>query len=166
MWPLPPDIHYFIKEMHVPVGAGGVHGTSRVPCKFSPRAWTPPKTSPHSSWLFDHGFRVPARPQRPPTFLSLPDIAHASIASFLPDGGTRGPNRLRVSEVSRTHFETYGGSLTRISILYVQGSSTARLAAPASKTEPSRQDKNQFDRQAGEHPSALLGHCPRLLPAR
>jgi len=37
-------------------------------------------------------------PSVPTSFLSLPDIAHASIAAFLPDGND---SRLRISEVSR-----------------------------------------------------------------
>jgi hypothetical protein len=65
----------------------------------------------------------------PASFSSLPDIAHASIASFLPDGDERQASRLRLSEVSRTLFESYGGSLTKIRLSYVEDSSNARLVA-------------------------------------
>jgi len=54
---------------------------------------------------------------------------HASIASFLPDGDERQASRLRLSEVSRTLFESYGGSLTKIWLSYVDDSSNARLVA-------------------------------------
>jgi hypothetical protein len=49
----------------------------------------------------------------PPTFLSLPDLAHATIASFLPDGNKGNASRLRVSEVSRAMLESYGGTNLR-----------------------------------------------------
>jgi len=74
---------------------------------------------------------VPVKPPPAPTlFLSLPDIAHACIASFLPDGDEGGDcGRLRVSEVSRPLVEFYGGTLTIIYIFHREGSSAARLAA-------------------------------------
>lgn len=48
----------------------------------------------------------------PPSFTSLPDVAHGIIASFLPDGHNGPCNRLRVSEVSRALFEFHGASMT------------------------------------------------------
>lgn len=66
---------------------------------------------------------------QPPTgalFLSLPDLAHSSIASFLPGGNRGNDSRLRMSEVSR---QSYGGSLTRMLINFVEDSSATRLAA-------------------------------------
>jgi hypothetical protein len=71
------------------------------------------------------------RIQPPPrlSFLSLPDIAHASIASFLPDGNETEDSRLSVSEVSRALFESYGGSLNEMRVHNVAGRSAARLAA-------------------------------------
>jgi hypothetical protein len=47
-----------------------------------------------------------------PSFSSLPDIAHDGIAPFLPDGDSKHDNRLRVSEVSRALYGSYGGALT------------------------------------------------------
>lgn len=66
---------------------------------------------------------------RPPYFYSLPDVAHGTIASFLSDGYDGGNNRLRVSEVSRRLYESYGGSLTRAFLRYREDGSAARLAA-------------------------------------
>lgn len=78
----------------------------------------------------NHG---PACPRQHPAciwFLSLPDIAHANIATFLPDGNkTHNDTRLRVSEASRALLEYYGGSLTRVAIRCVGGSNIARLGA-------------------------------------
>ena len=65
----------------------------------------------------------------PPSFPSLPDLAHASIASFLPDGNKGNESRLRVSGASCALFKTYGGSLTRMHVRYVAESSAARVAA-------------------------------------
>lgn len=63
------------------------------------------------------------------SFLSLPDIAHNNIASFLPDGnGTEG-SRLRVSEVSAALLDSYGGSLTQMFLQCGRGSDTTRLIA-------------------------------------
>ena len=65
-----------------------------------------------------------------PTFSSLPDVAHTIIASFLPDSNGVGKNcRLRVSEVSRALLESYGGSLTCVSVHLTQEASAVRLAA-------------------------------------
>ena len=64
-----------------------------------------------------------------PSFLALPDIAHSSIAAFLPDGNKGSNSRLRVSEASLALRDTYGGSLTRMSVSHVENSSAARLAA-------------------------------------
>lgn len=67
-------------------------------------------------------------PPAPPSFLSLPDLAHTSIASFLPDGNKGNDSCLRVAEVSRALLESYGGSLNEMRVHYVAGSSAARLA--------------------------------------
>lgn len=64
-----------------------------------------------------------ARIQPGPSFLCLPDIAHTSIASFLPDGNWGSKSRLRVSEVSRALMEPYRRSLTQMHI-------SIRIAAP------------------------------------
>lgn len=65
----------------------------------------------------------------PASFLSLPDITHASIVSFLPGSAPRQASCFRLSEVSRVYLESFGGSLTRIRISYVQDSPAARLVA-------------------------------------
>ena len=68
--------------------------------------------------------------QPPPTsFLSLPDIAHGCIASFLPDGNKGNESRLRTAEATRALFESYGGTLNNISLQYREDSSAARFAA-------------------------------------
>lgn len=64
-----------------------------------------------------------------PSFTSLPDIAHGTIASFLPDGDSKENNRLRVSGVSRALLESYGGSLTCATLRDIQDGRPARLAA-------------------------------------
>jgi len=61
--------------------------------------------------------------------LSLPDIAHDGIASFLPDGDSKHGNRLWVSEVSRALLGSDGGALTCASLRYKPDGSAARLAA-------------------------------------
>lgn len=81
----------------------------------------------------DDDDRVHSHASPPPSFLSLPDIAHASIASFLPDGDTGKDNRLCVSEVSHAMFESYCGSLTDMHLRYVEGRSATRLAALLSR---------------------------------
>lgn len=60
------------------------------------------------------------------SFLNLPDIVHASIAFFLPEGNN---SRLRVSESCRALHASYGGSHAVLRICYVAYSSPARLAA-------------------------------------
>lgn len=70
----------------------------------------------------------PPAPPVPP-FLSIPDLAHSSIASFLPDGDKPKISRLHVSEVSRALLGFYGGTLTQMSLHYREGWSAARLAA-------------------------------------
>ena len=73
-----------------------------------------------------------ARPQPAPepSFLRLPDIAHSSIASFLPDGNKVNDSRLRVSEASRALLVSFGGSVTRMCIITrFEGCSAPRLAA-------------------------------------
>lgn len=65
-----------------------------------------------------------------PTFSSLPDVAHSSIATFLPDGnGVGKDSRLRVAEASRALLESYGGNLNLISVHYAKDASAGRLAA-------------------------------------
>jgi hypothetical protein len=70
-----------------------------------------------------------APPPSPCSFTSLPDIAHGTIASFLPDGNTMTGNRLRVSEVSRALLMAYGGTLTLAHLRNIKYDSAARLAA-------------------------------------
>ena len=65
----------------------------------------------------------------PPSFTSLPDIAHHTIASFIPDGDTRICSRLRVSEVSHALFDSYGGGLTSASLLDIEDGTADHLAA-------------------------------------
>ena len=78
--------------------------------------------------MIARGQAQPAQPQQPPSFIILPDIAHATIASSLPDGDKGTDNRLRVSEVSRALHEAYGGSLTSASIYYTEGGSSSLVA--------------------------------------
>lgn len=66
--------------------------------------------------------------ETPLSFLSLPDIAHASIASFLPDRNKVKEGRLRLSEVSRALCEPYGGTAWPY-LRYVEYSSVACLVA-------------------------------------
>ena len=82
------------------------------------------------------------RAQPPPPFILLPDLAHATIASFLPDGNNKGvcadpldplgdiktDNRLRVSEVCRALHDSYGGSVTSASLYYADGRSSSLVA--------------------------------------
>jgi hypothetical protein len=65
-----------------------------------------------------------------PSFLSVPDLAHAIIASFLPDGnwGTEHSHQ-RVSEVLRDLLEFYGGTLIWLRVHEAHGRSADRLAA-------------------------------------
>ena len=88
--------------------------------------------------------RQDLEPTPPPSFVSLPDIAHTTIASFLPDGdGFFGDSRLLVS---RALLESYGGSLTQMRLRDFADSSSLALAAlmrrnqklvPAARTEKS-----------------------------
>lgn len=64
-----------------------------------------------------HGHPSPVTP----SFESLPDIAHDSIASFH-------GNRIDVSEASRALFKSYGGSLIEVHLNHNNGNA-ARLAA-------------------------------------
>lgn len=60
----------------------------------------------------------------------MPDIAHAAIASFLPDGNYKKGNRLRFSEVSRALLVAYGGTLTCATLRNIDDDgNAARLAA-------------------------------------
>jgi hypothetical protein len=112
----PPTSTDHDQAMEQPDQEHGHEHTSRPPPAYIPSMEQPAP-----------GARVPTSPG--PSLLSLPDIAHASIASFLPDGDTRQASRLRLSEVSRAQLEAYGDTLTRIRISYVQDSSAARLVA-------------------------------------
>ena len=87
-----------------------------------------PCTRPRGMAQDDDG-HVQPHPAISPFFLSLPDIAHASIASFLPDGNKGNDSRLRVSEVSRAMLESYGGTVTRMNLRHVEDSSAAALIA-------------------------------------
>lgn len=70
----------------------------------------------------------------PPSLLSLPDVAHGIIASFLlHDDDNDSP--LRVSEASRALLKSYGGSLTRMRLHFVEGSSADRLCALLQRQE-------------------------------
>jgi len=96
------------------------------------------------------------------SFLTLPDLAHDTIASFLPDGawGTK-CSRLRVSEVLHELLKFYGGTLTRVTLCYVKERSAARLAAFLQ-----RQSKlaDMWVESAGYNfSSPLPSHRPRLL---
>jgi len=72
---------------------------------------------------------VPNQAPPAPPFLSIPDLAHSNIASFLPDGNKPKKSRLRVLEVSRALLGYYGGTLTEMSTSCSEGRSAARLAA-------------------------------------
>lgn len=74
-------------------------------------------------------------PTTPPSFLSLPYIAHASIASFLPDRNEGNDSRLRVSKASRAMLKSYGGSLSRVKLRYIEDSGPARLFALLGRQE-------------------------------
>jgi len=68
-------------------------------------------------------------PMPPPSFDSLPDIAHTTIASFLPDGNARyETNRAVVLQVSRALLDPYGGSLTHTEFRNFAGSRVDNLA--------------------------------------
>ena len=54
----------------------------------------------------------------PPSFLSLPDIAHASISSFL-HYGNKG-KACASPEACRDLRDAYGGSLNQITLCYVE----------------------------------------------
>ncbi len=106
----------------------------------SPFSTAPPfhqhKAARHLSWtiltvmaISTRGQARRAQPQPPmPPFIRLPDIAHATIASFLPDRDGETDTRLRVSEVSRVLHESYGGSLTSASLYYTKGGSSSLVA--------------------------------------
>jgi len=70
---------------------------------------------------------VPSSP--PPSFTSLPDVAHAVIASFLPDGYRGTCDRLRVARVSRSLLEFYGASITHLNLRGVKDGTESRLTA-------------------------------------
>jgi hypothetical protein len=74
----------------------------------------------------DANTEVPSSP--PPSFTLLPDVAHHTIASFLPDKYMRTGNRLRVSEVYRALFDSYGGSLTSATLRGFDGGTDSELA--------------------------------------
>jgi hypothetical protein len=102
--------------------------------RFPPQLWrdcTGPITSivmaqrPRED-VVDH---VPVQPTPPPSFLSLPDLAHHTIASFLPGHSRDEPSRLRVSEVSSALLESYGGILEWMRLQYIEDSSADRLCA-------------------------------------
>jgi len=121
----------------------------RGPCFLRPSTSTPspgrgasPATTPAQGQVHDTSSTTMIRPGReadeadvhvqplpPPFFLSLPDLAHASIACFLPDGYRGKHSRLRVSEVSRDFFDLYGGTLTGLRVHHAEGRSVDRLAA-------------------------------------
>ena len=69
------------------------------------------------------------QPSPRPSLLSLSDIAHSCISSFLPDGNKGNDSRLRVAAASRALLEAYGGSLIKVRLRFIKGSSAARLAA-------------------------------------
>lgn len=77
--------------------------------------------------MAESGSDANAEVPSPPSFTSLPDVAHHIIASFLPDGYMRRGNRLRVSEVSHALFDSYGGTLTIASLR--DGGTDSGLAA-------------------------------------
>jgi hypothetical protein len=101
----------------------------------------------------DANAEVPSSP--PPSFTSLPDVAHHTIASFLPDGDIRRDNRLRVSEVSRALFECYGVSLDDF-----EGGTNSGLTALLRRQKRLKTIVTPVQR-------AFLGlsRCPGLLPS-
>ena len=68
---------------------------------------------------------VPTAPPPGPSFLSLPDEAHYTIACFLPNSYS---GRLRLSQFSRSLLVHYGGILTQLSN-YRSAGNAGRLAA-------------------------------------
>jgi len=78
---------------------------------------------------------VQMQPSPSPSLLSLPDIAHSCITSFLRDGNKGNDSRLRVAEASRVLLEAYGGSLTKMCLSFREGSSAGRLAALLRRNE-------------------------------
>lgn len=96
--------------------------------------------------------QVPTQsPPRP--FLSLPDIAHYTIACFLPDSYE---GRLRLSKRSRLPFMHYGGTLIELSIHRGRGND-ARLAGLL--------QRNKVTRVALYHQGALPALCQALQGA-
>lgn len=67
------------------------------------------------------------RSSSPPSFLSLPDIVHHNIVSFLHDDDVGGSDRLQVSETSRALLEPYGGSALWLYIHQSKGASAPPL---------------------------------------
>lgn len=65
----------------------------------------------------------------PPSFTSMPDVAHSTIASFLPEGVGKKDSRLRVAEVLRALFESYGDSLTWARLFYGNNANAENLVA-------------------------------------
>lgn len=83
-----------------------------------PRRRHRPSPSPTNS---SAGAPVLARPRPPQDCLLLPNRFSTRR--------NRLGSRLHVSEVSRALFESYGGSLTRVDVRYVEGSTADRLCA-------------------------------------
>ena len=83
----------------------------------------------------DNADAVQTQPSSRPSLLSLPDIAHSCISSFLSDGNKRNDSRLRVAEASHALLEAYGGSLTKVKLRFRERSSAGRLAALLRKNE-------------------------------
>lgn len=70
------------------------------------------------------GIRVETAPG--PSFLSLPDVLHYNIASFLSDGSKGNESQ---DELSVALLGMYGGNLTEMSLRYMEDSSAARLVS-------------------------------------
>jgi hypothetical protein len=98
------------------------------------------------------------QPPPPPSFMSLPDLVHANISSFLRDDDDDDDNScLRVAEVSRTLLESYGGCLTSIIVRHAEGRNPAQLAALLQR------QKKLKDVCAGKPDEALSGLCQAIV---
>ena len=96
------------------------------------------------------------QPLAPPSFLSLPDLAHDAIASFLRDDDDDN-SCLRVAEVSRALLESYGGCLTSVFVCHAEGRSPAQLTALLQRQQ--KPEKVLTDK----HDEAISGLCQAIV---
>lgn len=101
-----------------------------------------------------HELHVQSLP--PPSFLSLPDIAHNSIASFLRNDYE--DSCFPAAEVSCALLELYGGCLTKMLICQAEGRSADRLAGLLQ-----RQKKLEQMMITCEQDHAILGLCQAVV---